>query len=565
MKIAWLLGVLMILASASAAAMYAPDIVLVHMKDAKTLDSASYGLTSVAQEALPDVNVYTVPEGSDPLEMAKELSKRDDVLWAEPDYLYETTSYPNDPLFSQQWALKNTQYSGADIHALDAWNESKGEGTIIAVIDSGVNYVHEDLKNQFWVNPEEDANDNGVPDFYSSSQGGDLDGIDIDQNCHNIPYASTLGPSECIDDLIGYDFVREMIINCVDEDCDGPEWNISDTSGHGTNVAGIVTAETDNLKGISGTCPECKLMVLRACYVVSVPNGFQTTCSTLSAAQGIHYATDMGARVISMSMGGTAQSSIFREATEYAAGHDVVLIASAGNYNTQTVQYPAGYDDVIAVAATTNNDQKASFSSYGTWVDISAPGTYIATTSRNSAYRVDFGGTSASAPLVAGVAGLIIGAKPSATAQEVEDALMHGADSINAINPNYIGLLGAGRANAYKSICWLTNCAPPTIKITNPAASSISISEGSVIIASAQASDPEGKTTTIQWYLLSGSSKTFVGTGSSHTFRLPTGTYTIEAQANDGELTSSATFQANVYSRSGTPRDKITAEQSSAY
>jgi len=184
---------------------------------------------------------------------------------------------------------------------------------------------------------------------------------------------------------------------------------VDDRYGHGTDVAGSAAASTGNGIGVAGTCPNCTLMNVK----VLGDNG---SGSWSGIASGIVWAADNGAQVISMSLGGGSGSNTVKSAIDYAVNKGVVVVAAAGNSNTSAPSYPAYYANVIAVGATDNNDNKASFSNYGSWVDVAAPGVAILSTAPDHTNRiwgsgVKYGaisGTSMSTPHVAGVAGLVL-------------------------------------------------------------------------------------------------------------------------------------------------------------
>ncbi|MFH1649172.1 MAG: S8 family serine peptidase [Candidatus Woesearchaeota archaeon] len=412
------------------------------------------------QAGLDRIIFYDVPVNVDARKLAEQIANEPGVEYAEPDTIMHVTTAPNDALFDQQWALNNVGqpiYYGtpdSDIDYPEAFDFASGSGTIIAMIDSGVDYDHPDLVNNFWVNPGEDLNHNGVADWYPEAQGGDLNGVDDDGNCGSYP---AIPPgTQCVDDLIGYDFITGYSSVCApDEDCTTFDNNVSDVLGHGSSTTGIAGASTNNGIGVAGTCPNCKLMILRNCMKTTTGN----TCSSFSASWGVYYAVEKGAKVISMSFGGTGISSYLNNSLQYAHNNGLVLVAGAGNEGNAALFYPAAYPNVISVANTDQFDVKVSSSSYGTWVDLAAPGFSVKTTNYIGGWS-DFGGTSASGPFVAGVVGMLLNANPSLTPMQVEAAIKNGADNIDAENPSYIGLMGAGRLNAFNSLCLVKDCRP---------------------------------------------------------------------------------------------------------
>jgi subtilisin family serine protease len=220
----------------------------------------------------------------------------------------------------------------------------------------------------------------------------------------------------------GYDFVSND--NAAD-----------DGNGHGTHVGGTVAAETNNSQGGAGTCPNCKLMPVR----VLDNNGSGTMAGV---ANGITYAADNGAKVINLSLGGGGASTL-QQAVDYAWGKGVFLACAAGNSNTSSTSsaYPAAYTNCFAIASTTNTDARSSFSNYGSWVEIAAPGSNIYSTWLNSGYNT-ISGTSMATPHVAGVAGLL--ASQGLTNSQIWTRLCNTAEDISGTGTYWT----CGRLNA---------------------------------------------------------------------------------------------------------------------
>ena len=211
----------------------------------------------------------------------------------------------------------------------------------------------------------------------------------------------------------------------------------ADSIGHGTHVAGIIAAAGNNGIGVAGVMWRAQILPIRVC---------DAACPSSAIANGLHFAADNAARVVNMSFGGTGVSALQQDAINYADALGVLLVAAAGNSNSSTQNYPAAFDNVIAVAATNSSDQKASFSSYGSWVDISAPGEEIYSTYLAGAYST-LSGTSMASPVIAGAAGLIFVNRPTWTAAQVRAQLLATTHNIDAQNAGYVGLLGSGRLN----------------------------------------------------------------------------------------------------------------------
>ncbi|MFF2482002.1 S8 family peptidase [Paenibacillus sp. NPDC058071] len=193
----------------------------------------------------------------------------------------------------------------------------------------------------------------------------------------------------------------------------------SDDVGHGTHVAGIVGATVNNGEGVAGLSWYNKVMPVKV--LDSSGAG-----STYSVAQGLIWATDNGAKVINMSLGNYAQADFLHDAIKYAYDHDVVLIAASGNDNTERPGFPAAYPEVFAVAATDANKKKASFSNYGDYIDVAAPGDSIASTYPGGQYAA-LSGTSMASPHVAALAGLIRSVNPDLTNVQVMDIMRSSA------------------------------------------------------------------------------------------------------------------------------------------
>ncbi len=254
------------------------------------------------------------------------------------------------------------------------WAGDKGEGAIVAVIDSGVNYSHPDLAANIWENPGEIANN----------------GKDDDNNGY-------------IDDVRGWDFVKKATGYCaLGEDCNTPDNDPMDFDGHGSHVSGIIAAVADNNIGTKGVAPKSRIMPIRASY----SDGKSTYLKSSDIYDAIAYAIDNKADVINMSFAGP-ELNILSDILGVADEMGIVLVAAAGNNGKPYQQYPAALPCVIAVGAVDENNERAYFSNYGDWVDIAAPGTQILSLGgTRKSYEVR-SGTSMATPYVAGIAALI--------------------------------------------------------------------------------------------------------------------------------------------------------------
>ncbi|MCM8765702.1 MAG: S8 family serine peptidase, partial [Candidatus Omnitrophica bacterium] len=215
----------------------------------------------------------------------------------------------------------------------------------------------------------------------------------------------------------------------------------TDNVGHGTHVAGTIAAVGNNGQGVIGVAPKVKIMPLK---ISNNPN-----IDLAPAIQSITYAADNGVKVINMSWGGGMPSASLQEALQYAASKDVVLVAAAGNGGGPPVAYPAAYPECIAVSATNPAGQRASFSSYGPQVAVSAPGEGILSTWPGGQYKTA-SGTSMASPHTAGVCALIRSVFPSLKAEEVRRKLIESVDDLGPAGKD--DQFGYGRINAYKAI-----------------------------------------------------------------------------------------------------------------
>ncbi|MBI1306697.1 MAG: S8 family serine peptidase [Bacteroidetes bacterium] len=331
------------------------------------------------------------------------------IEYAEKAPVYSIDFTPND-YQSSQWYLDK-------IRAKDAWDVQKGKSSVIvAVVDNAVRLSHEDIKANLWTNPSEIAG-NGIDD--------DLNGY--------------------VDDVHGAD------VSDGDGNPNPPQPIAVDSPFvHGTLCAGAVSATTDNNIGIASLGFGLRIMAVKC----TPDNASDHGESVYDGYDGIYYAIRNGADVISLSWGGpsgnlTTGLNLISSARQ--AG--IVVVAAAGNSNTDQTFYPAGYNGVIGVGASDRDDKRASFSNFGSYVDIMAPGVGIQTTNgaADNAYSYP-GGTSLACPLVASLCGLLKSQNPSFSPSQIEQKVFDGADNIDSLNPGYSGKLGHGRMNAANSL-----------------------------------------------------------------------------------------------------------------
>ncbi len=346
------------------------------------------------------------------------------AAYAEPDYTMNVLLEPNDFNYwnGDLWNFKNLgQYggtSGADIHAPEGWDiQNTASNIIVAVIDTGVRYTHQDLAPNMWVNPGE----TGLDEFGRDKA---TNGVDDDGDGY-------------IDDVHGIN----TLLNNGDP---------NDDYGHGSHVAGIIGAAGNNSVGVVGVCWRVQLMACE--FIDSQGNG-----SISDAVTCMDYARSKGAKIINASWGGyTFTSAALQDAVNSARDAGIIFVAACGNNsndNDANSLYPAsyGYDNVIAVAATDRTDAKAFFSNFGaTRVHLGAPGASVFScwNGSDSDYR-SFDGTSMAAPHVAGACALVWAHFPGLRPHQVIKRVLSGVDPLP-------GLTGAtvtgGRLNLAKAL-----------------------------------------------------------------------------------------------------------------
>jgi subtilisin family serine protease len=314
------------------------------------------------------------------------------------------------------------------------------------------------VENNFFASASGVPNDSYYASQWHLSKISAPEGWNINTGSNDVPIAiidsgvDPMHPDLSSKLLQGYNFL-------------GDNTDTHDVLGHGTAVAGSAAALTNNYTGIAGVAWNNPIMPL-----VVLNSGNYATYSDIASA--ITYAADKGIKVINISIGGSSSSSTLQNAVNYAWNKGVVIVASAMNNSSSTPYYPAACNDVVAVSATTKDDTLASFSSYGNWVDISAPGVSILTTNNGGSYG-SWSGTSFSSPISAGLAALIMSANPSLTNQQAVDIIKNNVDDLGAsgFDPSY----GWGRINVYRSLLGAVNSAPqpditpPVTSITYPA------------------------------------------------------------------------------------------------
>ncbi|MBU3665034.1 MAG: peptidase S8 [Chthoniobacterales bacterium] len=328
--------------------------------------------------------------------------------------------------------------------------------------------------------------------------------------------------------LPGYDFVNS--------DADP-----ADDNGHGTAVAGVAAAKGNDGIGVAGAAWDVAILPVKV--MNSSGSG-----SYSAIANGIAYSADMGAKIINLSLGGTSSSSTLQNAVSYAWNKGSLLVAAAGNNASSTTVYPAAYTNVVAVSATTASDTLASFSSYGSFVDLCAPGENITTSWVNGGY-VTISGTSFSSPLTAGVAALALSRNPALSNAQLSALLTSNTDDLGALGKDIY--YGTGRLNASKVVAAavpVLDTAAPVTAVTSPANGS-SIAGLRSVNVTVSSSDNIG-VTKAELYIngrLVASSTTGSFTYKWSTSKLVRGTYQLQSKAYDAAGNSASSSVVSVY------------------
>lgn len=362
-----------------------------------------------------------IPAGADVFQIIDAYLVNPSIEIAEPNTLGHWTAEPDDTQYGAQSWLPL-------VSAAQAWDFSSGDpSVIVAVLDSGAEFSHEDLGlgtdgyQNVWLNPGEDAWSD--PDDPATG-----DGIDDDMNGF-------------VDDWKGWDFDNDNNVS-------------SGTFFHGTAVAGTVAAKTNNALGVAGIAGGFGgpgVQVLIAGVGDTGPNGAVIDDAIL-------YAAAKGAKIIQLSLGVGSSSAIDAAVDEVYDNQNMLVICSSGNGGGTSVGYPSSLPKVIAVGATTTSDTRAGFSQHGPDVEVSAPGTSFLTLDLDNGYR-STSGTSFSAPLVSGIVALMWSLDPSKLNTEIRQTLRDTSDKVggynynwNASMPGHSFELGYGRVNAESAL-----------------------------------------------------------------------------------------------------------------
>ncbi len=342
-------------------------------------------------------------------EIEHSLSKNTELLSVEKLTEFQTHEIiPNDIEYINQWGLEKAKF-----HL--AWEHEVGNNDIkIGLVDTGIDYLHEDLQNCIDYNYGEfgiDINGNNK----------ESNGIDDDNNGF-------------IDDYLGWNF--------VDNSLNGS--NPTDDQGHGTSVAGVIGASSNNGIGITGINWNSKIIIAKAFNKYGYGKEEDVSAALL-------YSFIRGARIINMSFGDVSYSILFKDVIDFLINNNVLLVASAGNSGSDNPHYPSAFPFVISVGASDINDNLSSFSNFGNTIDLLAPGSEILTTSIQDDVKYNLvSGTSIAAPFVTGLASLLLSRKNNLSINDLTQILKTTADDLYSEGFDYYS--GSGRINALKAV-----------------------------------------------------------------------------------------------------------------
>lgn len=390
------------------------------------LGAERFGLTANVFETDHRFYKVTIARDADMAAFLDAANKNSAIAYAEPNYVVralgqrDSEVIPNDSDFDKLWGLKNVGQkdsagtvgkAGADIGATRAWVTTTGNRAIkVAIIDTGVDYNHPDLKDNIYMNPGEFGG------------GKEANGIDDDGNGF-------------VDDYRGWNFAGVSTNDPMDD------------NEHGTHVAGTIGGQGNDGRGVVGVNWTTSIIPVK--FLTGAGSG-----TLEDAVKSVQYATKMGAHVMNNSWGGGGFTQSLYDVINEAKMKGLLFVAAAGNDSQNAdnyPHYPAGYqiDNVIAVAATTNLDTMASFSTYGKrTVHIAAPGHKIYSSVPNNGYD-SFSGTSMATPHVVGAAALVWGSDPSMSYLQVKDRLLMSRDYLPTMARK---VMSGGRLNVYNAL-----------------------------------------------------------------------------------------------------------------
>lgn len=426
---------------------FAPGRIIVKMEESAPADAVAEvneENDARTEERMEELDMAVVDLPSDlPVEEAVEVYEdAPGVAYAEPDYEVYPTAMPNDPSFPRMYGLHNTGQTvnnaagtpDADIDAPEAWSSSTGSGVVVAVIDTGMDIGHPDLKNQIWTNPDEKPNN----------------GVDDDGNGY-------------VDDVNGWDFYHD----------DNTVFDSPTADRHATHVAGTIAAQGNNKVGVVGVAQRARIMPLK---FIGPDRGYIS-----GAVAALNYAVAEGVKISNNSYAyydscGGCYARSLRDAIAAADAEGHLFVTAAGNGGSDGVgddadvkgMYPASYDNpnIVSVAATDSNDELTAFSNYGaTTVDVAAPGLNVLSTIPGGSYGYGRG-TSMASPHVAGTAALIKSRYPGLSDAGIKAKILSSVD----LKTNLAGkVFSGGRLNAAKALTPAS--APPRIVKARPSRS----------------------------------------------------------------------------------------------
>ena len=396
------------IASSARTELMVNGISIISLNKLFSTETKTTGTQSLGQNLAPDLNSLYVAkyEGNKNIvTVINALLKDEQILYAEPSYIYHTSFIPNDANFSLQTYFNKLQVA-------QAWDVLRdASSVIIGIVDSGSDLQHEDLAGNIFLNAADPVN-----------------GIDDDKDGY-------------IDNYLGWDFIGNSASTMIEDN--DPDVT-SDTTDHGVHVSGIASAISNNAKGVASIAFNAKLMIIK----VGADNNGRTI---YKGYEGIKYAADHGAKIINCSWGGPGGGQFGQEIINYAVAKGSLVIAAAGNDSNEELGYPASYKAVLSVASVNNSDVKSDFSNYGYAVDISAPGFSIYNTLNGNKYGPK-SGTSMATPMVASAAALVKAKYPNYDGQQIGEVLRTTADPIDATNPTFANKLGKGRLNVFNAL-----------------------------------------------------------------------------------------------------------------
>jgi hypothetical protein len=390
---------------------------------------------------LPDLSRIfrvSVPADVDVRAAAVRLGASPRVEYAEPIPVLYLDETPDDPRFTGQGYLRQ-------IMSEAAWDVHKGEDgaeVVIGISDTGVAWRHEDLVENILQNLGEDADGDGRVIEPSGDtwvfDPGDVNGTDDDGNGY-------------VDDFVGWNFLNDS--GGEDNDPDDPD-------SHGTHVAGLAAARTDNATGIAGVSWNVKLLPTSA-------SNSESDGSIERGLASVVYLADNGADIINMSWGSATTYQLQRDVMAYAAGLGSLLVSSAGNDSTSEAHFPSSLPGVVSVAAVGSTDRLASYSNRGPSIDLAAPGgaglnPILSTIPSGYGSKQ---GTSMASPIVAGVFALLKSLHPGWSNQQLVEQVFGTADPIDDLNPTFVGQLGHGRVNPFSSLTGTPSTAVPELRL----------------------------------------------------------------------------------------------------